>query len=59
VINLLKGEPVSVLDLQGMETPAPQTGAGGHSSGSNGHSCPSDVSLLICDHNSGVSLTLC
>jgi hypothetical protein len=50
---------VSVLDLQGMETPAPQTDGGGHSSGSQGHSCPSDVSLLLCDHNSGLSLTLC
>jgi hypothetical protein len=48
---------VSVLDLQGMESTAPQTGAGG-SSGS-GHSCPSDVSLLLCDHNSTVSATLC
>jgi hypothetical protein len=55
----LKENPVSVLDLQGMETPAPQTGGGGGSSGSGGHSCPSDVSLLICDHNSGLSLTLC
>ena len=49
---------MSVLDLQGMETPAPQTGGHG-SSNSNGHSCPSDVSLLICDHNSGLSVTLC
>ncbi len=50
---------MSVLDLQGMETPAPTHGGGGHSSGSQGHSCPSDVSLLLCDHNSGLSLTLC
>jgi len=50
---------MSLLDLQGMETPIPQTGGGGHSSGSNGNSCPSDLSVLLCDHNSGLSVTLC
>jgi lanthionine-containing peptide SapB len=48
---------MALLDLQGMEQ-APQNGGGGGSSGS-GHSCPSDVSLTLCDGSSGVSLLLC
>jgi hypothetical protein len=48
---------MSVLDLQGMETPAPQTGAGG-SSGS-AKSCPSDLSVTLCDGSSGLSVLLC
>jgi hypothetical protein len=55
----LKEIPVSVLDLQGMESTAPQGGGGDASSHSGGTSCPSDVSLLLCDHNSSVSATLC
>jgi hypothetical protein len=52
---------MSILDLQGMETPLPQGGhgGGGNSAGSNGNSCPSDLSVLLCDHDSGLSVTLC
>jgi hypothetical protein len=48
---------MSVLDLQGMESAAPESAAGGSSN--SGHSCPSDVSLTLCDGTSGVSLLLC
>jgi hypothetical protein len=47
---------MALLDLQGMEQ-APQTSSGG-SSGS-GHSCPSNVSALLCGGPSVLSLTLC
>jgi len=50
---------MSVLDLQGMESTAPQTGDGGHGSSNSGHSCPSNVSLTLCDGSSGLSLLLC
>lgn len=49
---------MSVLDLQGMETPAPQHG-GGHGSSNSGHSCPSTASVTLCDGTSGISLLLC
>lgn len=48
---------MSVLDLQGMETPAPQAAAGG-SSGS-GHSCPSHLSVALCGGTSGLSVAAC
>ena len=50
---------MSVLDLQGMATPAPQDGGGGGGSSNSGHSCPSDFSITLCDGSSGVSLLLC
>jgi hypothetical protein len=48
---------MSVLDLQGME--APHNGGGGHGSSDSGHSCPSDLSVTLCDGSSGISLLLC
>jgi len=51
---------MSVLDLQGMTTPAPQGGdGGGHGSSGSGHSCPSDLSVTLCDGTSGLSVLLC
>jgi hypothetical protein len=50
---------MALLDLQGMETPTSElTAAKGGSSGS-GHSCPSNLSAALCDHNSGLSVALC
>lgn len=49
---------MALLDLQGMETPAFDAAARGGSSGS-GHSCPSNLSALLCDGTSGLSVTLC
>ena len=49
---------MALLDLQGMEQ-APQNGGHGGGSSGSGHSCPSDVSLTLCDGSSGVSLLLC
>jgi hypothetical protein len=48
---------MSVLDLQGMQA-APQTDHGGGSSNS-GHSCPSNLSLTLCNGSSGLSLLIC
>jgi hypothetical protein len=48
---------MALLDLQGMET-APQTGGGGGSSAS-GHSCPSNLSVALCDGTSTLSVLLC
>jgi hypothetical protein len=49
---------MSVLDLQGMA--APQGGGdGGHGSSNSGHSCPSDLSVTLCDGTSDISLLLC
>jgi Lanthionine-containing peptide SapB precursor RamS len=47
---------MALLDLQGMDN-APQTSSGGSSS--SGHSCPSNVSVTLCDGSSGLSLLLC
>ncbi len=49
---------MSVLDLQGMESTAPQSANSGGSSHSD-HSCPSTASLTLCDGTSGLSLLLC
>jgi hypothetical protein len=49
---------MSIYDLQGMESTAPQTGNSGGSSGS-GHSCPSDLSVTLCDGTSDLSVLLC
>jgi hypothetical protein len=49
---------MSVLDLQGLETEAPQ-GGGGHGSSGSGHSCPSDLSVTLCDGTSGLSVLIC
>lgn len=49
---------MSLLDLQGMESPAQELGLGGGSSAS-GHSCPSNLSVTLCDGTSGLSALLC
>jgi hypothetical protein len=51
---------MSVLDLQGMET-APQGGGDSHGGGSSasGHSCPSNLSVTLCDGSSGLSVLIC
>jgi Lanthionine-containing peptide SapB precursor RamS len=49
---------MALLDLQGMESPAPQDG-GGHGSSNSGHSCPSDLSVTLCDGTSGLSVLIC
>lgn len=49
---------MALLDLQGMETPELGHHKGGGSSAS-GHSCPSNLSLLICGGTSGLSVALC
>jgi hypothetical protein len=49
---------MALLDLQGMESPAPEAG-GGHGSSNSGHSCPSDLSVTLCNGTSGLSVLLC
>jgi hypothetical protein len=51
---------MTLLDLQGMET-APQTGGGNHGGGSSGsgHSCPSNLSVTLCNGTSGLSVLIC
>jgi len=51
---------MALLDLQGMN-PAPQTGGSGHGGGSSGsgHSCPSNLSVTLCDGSSGLSVLIC
>lgn len=50
---------MALLDLQGMETPASELAHHGHGSSASGHSCPSNLSVLICGGTSGLSVTLC
>jgi hypothetical protein len=52
---------MSLLDLQGMENTAPSHGdsGGGHGSSGSGHSCPSDLSVTLCNGTSDLSLLLC
>jgi hypothetical protein len=47
---------MALLDLQGMDN-APQTGGGDGSS--NSHSCPSNLSVTLCNGNSGLSVLIC
>jgi hypothetical protein len=49
---------MSVLDLQGMESTAPRNDNGGGSSNS-GNSCPSNLSVALCNGTSGLSVALC
>jgi hypothetical protein len=49
---------MALLDLQGMET-ANNGGGGGGGSSASGHSCPSNLSITLCDGSSGLSLLLC
>jgi hypothetical protein len=50
---------MALLDLQGMETPASELTAAKGGSSASGHSCPSNLSAALCDHNSGLSVALC
>ena len=49
---------MALLDLQGMET-APANGGGGGGSSASGHSCPSNLSVTLCDGTSGLSVLIC
>jgi hypothetical protein len=49
---------MALLDLQGMEQ-APQNGGGGGGSSASGHSCPSNLSVTLCDGSSGLSVLIC
>ena len=48
---------MSILDLQAMD--APQTGAPAGGSSNSGHSCPSNLSVTLCDGSSGLSVLIC
>lgn len=51
---------MSLLDLQGLETPLPEGGhGGGGGSSASGHSCPSNLSVTLCDGSSGLSVLIC
>lgn len=50
---------MALLDLQGMETAHNGGGGGGGGSSASGHSCPSNLSITLCDGSSGLSLLLC
>lgn len=46
-----------LLDLQAMSTPTPEYGGG---SSASGHSCGSDLSVVLCGgHGSELSVALC
>jgi hypothetical protein len=49
---------MTLLDLQGMET-APSNDGGGGGSSNSGHSCPSNLSVALCNGTSGLSVALC
>jgi hypothetical protein len=48
-----------LLDLQGMENAPENGGGGGGGSSASGHSCPSNISALLCGGTSDLSLLLC
>lgn len=48
---------MALLDLQGMESAAPQGHPGGSSA--SGHSCPSNLSVTLCGGTSGLSVAIC
>lgn len=48
---------MSLLDLQGMTSPVEEMELGGSSY--SGHSCPSNLSLVLCGGPSGLSVLLC
>jgi len=50
---------MSLLDLQGMESAAPSGGHEGGGSSGSGHSCPSNLSVTLCDGTSGLSVLIC
>jgi hypothetical protein len=49
---------MSILDLQAMEAPQGGSHCGGGSSAS-GHSCPSNLSVTLCNGTSGLSVLIC
>ena len=51
----MKESNMALLDLQGMESEAPQTGG----SSASGHSCPSTLSVTLCGGPSGLSVLIC
>lgn len=55
-----KENTMALLDLQGMQA-APENGGGGHGGGSSasGHSCPSNLSVILCGGTSGLSVLIC
>jgi hypothetical protein len=50
---------MSILDLQGMEAAPQGGGGGGGGSSASGHSCPSNLSVTLCDGTSGLSVLIC
>jgi hypothetical protein len=51
---------MALLDLQGMEqAPANGGGGGGGGSSASDHSCPSNLSVTLCDGSSGLSVLIC
>ena len=48
---------MAILDLQAME--APQGGSGCGGSSNSAHSCPSNLSVTLCDGSSGLSVLAC
>jgi hypothetical protein len=50
---------MSVLDLQGMTSPAEELGLYGKRPPGGGGSRPSTLSITLCGHNSTLSLLLC
>ena len=50
---------MALLDLQGMETAPQNGGGGGGGSSASGHSCPSNLSVTLCDGSSNLSVLLC
>jgi len=47
---------MALLDLQGMEAPALENRGG---SSNSGHSCPSNLSVTLCEGTSGLSVAIC
>lgn len=50
---------MALLDLQGMDNAPRHDGGGGGGSSASGHSCPSNLSVTLCDGSSGLSVLLC
>ncbi|HEY2763893.1 MAG TPA: SapB/AmfS family lanthipeptide [Pseudonocardiaceae bacterium] len=50
---------MSILDLQAMEAPQGGSQDCGHGSSASGHSCPSTLSVTLCNGTSGLSVLIC
>lgn len=50
---------MALLDLQGMDNAPQGNDHGGGGSSASGHSCPSNLSITLCDGSSGLSVLLC